>query len=118
MEFDGILTGILAFPFVGAIIILMLGKEDKLQARWIALFATVTSLALGFLVFATYDVDTARADNAQLNSRFEAIGIIIEDVRLANVNEDNPEVIAEQIAARISELSTTTRRWLSKISVR
>ena len=66
MEFDGILTGILAFPFVGAIIILMLGKEDKLQARWIALFATVTSLALGFLVFATYDVDAANAANATL----------------------------------------------------
>ena len=66
-EFNGILTAILAFPFIGAIIILLLDKEAKEQARTIAAFATGASLILGLLVFFTYDVDAANAAHATLN---------------------------------------------------
>ncbi|NDJ84550.1 MAG: hypothetical protein GYB66_01560, partial [Chloroflexi bacterium] len=65
-EFTGILTGILAFPIFGAIVILLLDKEAKVQARWIALSAVATSLALGLLVYFTYDVDAAQAAHAPL----------------------------------------------------
>jgi NADH-quinone oxidoreductase subunit M len=66
-EFNGILTAILAFPFIGAIIILMLNKEAKEQARTIAAFATGASLVLGLIVFFTYDVDEANIAQAALN---------------------------------------------------
>lgn len=67
-EFSGILTGILAFPIIGAIIIFMLDEKAKNEARWIAAFATGASLALSLLVFFTYDVDLARELNASLSS--------------------------------------------------
>lgn len=66
MEFTGILTGILAFPFIGGLIILMLNKEAKEQARIIAAFATGASLLLSLLVFFTYDVDAANTAHASL----------------------------------------------------
>ncbi len=65
-EFNGILTAILAFPFIGAIIILLLDKEAKEQARVIAAFATGASLVLGMIVFFTYDVDAANAAHEAL----------------------------------------------------
>jgi NADH-quinone oxidoreductase subunit M len=65
-EFSGVLTGILAFPFLGALVIFMLNENAKEQARVIAAFATGASLALGMLVFFTYDVEAARAANASL----------------------------------------------------
>ncbi len=67
-EFTGILTGILAFPFIGAIIILFLDKEAKEQARIIAAFATGASLVLGLMVFFTYDVDAANAAHEGLTN--------------------------------------------------
>jgi NADH-quinone oxidoreductase subunit M len=62
-EFSGILTGILFFPIIGAIIIFLLDEKAKNEARWIAAFATGASLALGLLVFFTYDVDMARDEH-------------------------------------------------------
>ena len=65
-EFSGILTGILAFPFIGAMVIFMLGEQAKNEARMIAAFATGASLALGMLVFFTYDAEAARLANDSL----------------------------------------------------
>lgn len=65
-QFSGILTGILAFPFIGAMVIFMLGEKAKNEARMIAAFATGASLALGMLVFFTYDVEAARVANESL----------------------------------------------------
>lgn len=65
-EFSGILTGILAFPIIGAMIIFMLHEKAKNEARIIAAFATGASLLLGLLVFFTYDVEAARAANQSL----------------------------------------------------
>lgn len=67
-QFSGILTGILAFPFIAAIIILFMNKEQKEVIRVIAAFATGSSLVLAALVFFTYDADAARAANAGLIS--------------------------------------------------
>ncbi len=65
-QFSGILTGILAFPFVAAIIILFINKEQKEVIRTIAAFATGASLILAALVFFTYDTEAARTANAGL----------------------------------------------------
>ncbi len=65
-QFSGILTGILAFPFVAAIIILFIDKEQKEVIRTIAAFATGASLILAALVFFTYDTEAARTANAGL----------------------------------------------------
>ena len=59
IEFAGILTGILALPIIGAIIILLLDEDAKDQARWIAAGAAGASLVLGLFVFFTYDVDSS-----------------------------------------------------------
>jgi NADH-quinone oxidoreductase subunit M len=72
-EFSGVLTGILAFPFVGAIVILFLNKESKEQARIIAAFATLASLVLSAFVFFSYDTDQARADNIDRTTSEEIV---------------------------------------------
>ncbi len=67
MEFTGILTGILAFPLIGGLIILLLlDKEAKEQARIVAAFATGASLVLGMFVYFAYDVDAANAAHQSL----------------------------------------------------
>lgn len=67
MEFTGILTGILAFPIIGGLIILLLlDKEAKEQARIVAAFATGASLVLGMFVYFSYDVDAANAAHQSL----------------------------------------------------
>lgn len=65
-QFSGVLTGILAFPFIGAIIILFLDKDAKDQAKIIAAFSTGASLILSLLVFFTYDADAAKAAHESL----------------------------------------------------
>lgn len=72
-EFSGILTGVLFFPIIGAIIIFLLDEKAKNEARWIAAFATGASLALGLLVFFTYDVDLAREPHEVVNAQGDTI---------------------------------------------
>ncbi|HLA45421.1 MAG TPA: hypothetical protein VJZ27_18370 [Aggregatilineales bacterium] len=65
MEFNGILTGIVFIPIIAALVILMLSKEQKQEARVIAAGATLASLMLGGFVFLTYDVEAANSFNEQ-----------------------------------------------------
>jgi NADH-quinone oxidoreductase subunit M len=61
ISFSGALTGILLTPVIGAIIILLLNKESKEQARIIAAMSTGIALLLALGVFLGYDVDAANA---------------------------------------------------------
>lgn len=59
--FNGILTGIVLAPIVGAIVILLLNKESKEQARIIAATTMGIVLLMALGVFFGYDVDDANA---------------------------------------------------------
>jgi len=63
MEFNGILTGIVFIPIIFALVILFLGKEQRQEARILALTATSVSLLLSAFVFFSYDVDAANEFN-------------------------------------------------------
>jgi NADH-quinone oxidoreductase subunit M len=65
IEFNGVLTGILLTPVIGAIIILLLKPDSKEQARIVAAMATGITLLLALFVFFGYDVDAA--NNAAAN---------------------------------------------------
>ncbi|MBI5960406.1 MAG: NADH-quinone oxidoreductase subunit M [Chloroflexi bacterium] len=73
ISFSGVLTGILLTPVIGAIIILLLNKESKEQARIIAAMSTGIALLLALGVFFGYDVDAANAaaDQGQTYFAFE-----------------------------------------------
>lgn len=64
MEFNGILTGIVFIPIVASLVILMLGKNQRQEARVIAAGATLTSLLLSAFVFFSFDVEEANTTNA------------------------------------------------------
>ena len=61
ITFSGVLTGILLTPVIGAIIILLLKKESKEQARIVAAMATGVCLLLALGVFFGYSVHNANA---------------------------------------------------------
>jgi NADH-quinone oxidoreductase subunit M len=61
ITFSGVLTGILLTPILGAVIILLLDKESKEQARIIAAMATGVALLLALGVFFGYRPDQANA---------------------------------------------------------
>jgi NADH-quinone oxidoreductase subunit M len=61
ITFSGVLTGILLTPIVGAVIILLLNKESKEQARIIAAMSMGVVLLLALGVFIGYDTDAANA---------------------------------------------------------
>ncbi len=61
ITFSGVLTGILLTPVIGAIIILLLDKESKEQARIVAAMATGIALLLALGVFFGYSADKANA---------------------------------------------------------
>ena len=64
ITFSGVLTGILLTPVIGAIIILLLDKESKEQARIVAAMSTGIALLLALGVFFGYSVDKANAVGA------------------------------------------------------
>jgi NADH-quinone oxidoreductase subunit M len=64
-DFNGILTGVWAIPTIGALVILLLNKTQKQEARVIAAAATLASLLLSFFVFLTFNVSEANEINAQ-----------------------------------------------------
>ncbi len=70
ITFSGVLTGILLTPVIGAIIILLLNKESKEQARIIAAMSTGIALVLALGVFLGYNVDAAKAAGDQGNMYF------------------------------------------------
>jgi NADH-quinone oxidoreductase subunit M len=70
ITFSGVLTGILLTPVIGAIIILLLNKESKEQARIIAAMSTGIALVLALGVFLGYNVDAAKAAGNQGNMYF------------------------------------------------
>ncbi|MCD4686601.1 MAG: NADH-quinone oxidoreductase subunit M [Anaerolineae bacterium] len=59
--FSGILTGIVIAPIIGAIVILLLNKESKEQARIIAATTMGVVLLMALFVFFGYDTDAANA---------------------------------------------------------
>lgn len=61
ITFSGVLTGILLTPVIGAIIILLLDKESKEQARIVAAMTTGIALMLALGVFLGYSADDADA---------------------------------------------------------
>jgi NADH-quinone oxidoreductase subunit M len=61
VTFSGVLTGILLTPIVGAIVILLLNKDSKEQARIIAATTMGIVLLLALGVFIGYNVDAANA---------------------------------------------------------
>ncbi len=61
ITFSGVLTGILLTPVIGAVIILLLDKEAKEQARIIAAMCTGIVLLLALGVFFGYSVADANA---------------------------------------------------------
>lgn len=71
--FSGVLTAILLAPVIGAIIILLLNKESKEQARIIAAVTMGITLLLALGVFLGYDVDAANeaAEAGQTHFAFE-----------------------------------------------
>jgi NADH-quinone oxidoreductase subunit M len=73
MTFSGVLTGILLIPLISAIIILLLPKDKKEEARIIAAMATGMVLLLALGVFFGYSVDDANAanDNGQTYFAYE-----------------------------------------------
>ncbi|NLX11943.1 MAG: NADH-quinone oxidoreductase subunit M [Chloroflexi bacterium] len=70
ITFSGALTGILLTPVIGAIIILLLNKESREQARIIAAMSTGIALLLALGVFFGYDVDAANAAAANGETYF------------------------------------------------
>jgi NADH-quinone oxidoreductase subunit M len=73
ITFSGVLTGILFMPVIGAIIILLLKRESKEQARIVAAMATGVCLLLALGVFFGYSVHNANAaaENGQSYFAFE-----------------------------------------------
>ncbi len=65
MEFNGILSGVVFIPVIAALVILLLNKEQRQEARVIAAGATLASLLLSAFVFFTFDVDAAAEFNAE-----------------------------------------------------
>ncbi len=61
ITFSGVLTGILLTPLIGAIIILLLNKESKEQARIVAAMVMGIVLLLALGVFLGYSTDDANA---------------------------------------------------------
>ncbi len=61
VTFSGILTGIILAPIVGAVVILLLDKESKEQARIIAAVTMGVVLLLALFVFFGFNVDEATA---------------------------------------------------------
>jgi len=84
-NFSGVLTGILLTPIVGAIIILLLKKESKEQARIIAAMATGITLLLALFVFFGYNTSEAReaAEAGQTAFAFEDRAVWIESVGIS-----------------------------------
>jgi NADH-quinone oxidoreductase subunit M len=70
ITFSGVLTGILLVPVIGAILILLLNKESKEQARIIAALSTGVCLLLALGVFFGYSVDEANAVNGDGGAYF------------------------------------------------
>ncbi len=60
-SFSGVLTGILLLPVIGAVIILLLNKDAREQARIIAAVVMGACLLLSLGIFFGYDVDAANA---------------------------------------------------------
>ena len=73
MTFSGVLTGILLIPLISAILILLLPREKKEEARIIAAMATGIVLLLALGVFFGYSIDDANAahDNGQTYFAYE-----------------------------------------------
>jgi NADH-quinone oxidoreductase subunit M len=61
ITFSGALTGILLTPIIGAVIILLLDKEAKEQARIVAALTTGIALLLALGVFFGFSVDAANS---------------------------------------------------------
>ncbi|PJF44493.1 MAG: NADH-quinone oxidoreductase subunit M [Phototrophicales bacterium] len=91
-QFAGILTAILGAPIVGAMIILLLDEKARDQVRWIAAFATGISLALGLLVFFTYNIDDGQ-DAASLHNDANLYVRESGTLRPALVEEVNGELV-------------------------
>lgn len=70
ITFSGVLTGILLTPVIGAVIILLLKKEAKEQARIIAAMSTGIALLLALFVFFGYSVDQANTVNGDGGTYF------------------------------------------------
>src|SRR5688572_27256611 len=60
-NFAGVLTGIVFIPVVAALVILMLPKGSKQEARVIAAAATLGSLLLSLFVMLAFNVEEANA---------------------------------------------------------
>src|SRR5690606_15838917 len=73
ITFSGVLTGILLMPVLGAIVILLLPKEQKEAARIIAAVVTGMVLLLALGVFFGYDSNAANAaaENGEVYFAFE-----------------------------------------------
>ena len=70
ITFSGVLTGIFLTPVIGAVVILLLKKEAKEQARIIAATCTGIALLLALFVFFGYSVDDANAINGDGGTYF------------------------------------------------
>jgi NADH-quinone oxidoreductase subunit M len=70
VTFSGVLTGILLTPVIGAVIILLLKKDSKEQARIVAAMSTGIVLLLALGVFIGYNVDQANAAAADGQTYF------------------------------------------------
>ncbi|HML24333.1 MAG TPA: NADH-quinone oxidoreductase subunit M [Aggregatilinea sp.] len=68
--FSGVLTGILLLPVIGAVLILLLKKESKEQARIIAAVIMGVCLLLSLGVFFGFDTDAANAAAANGQTYF------------------------------------------------
>jgi NADH-quinone oxidoreductase subunit M len=73
VTFSGVLTGILLAPVFGAVVILLLKKDSKEQARIIAATTMGVALVLALGVFFGFDTDAANqaAENGQTYFGFE-----------------------------------------------
>ncbi|NLE52090.1 MAG: hypothetical protein GX613_11855, partial [Chloroflexi bacterium] len=85
ITFSGVLTGILLVPVLGAIVILLLPKDQKDAARIIAAVTTGVVLLLALGVFFGYDTDAANAaaDAGEVYFAFEDHVQWIESVGIA-----------------------------------